>query len=81
MPVNSIESPVQTYMGLSPEQTLAAFRFYEEAAEKSKSHAWSQTTWILALNAGIMAFSLKFMQSIQPLGASSSLRPFLLASG
>jgi len=47
-------------MGLTPEQTLAAFKFYEEAAEKAKSHAWSQTTWILALNAGIIAFSLKF---------------------
>jgi hypothetical protein len=45
--------------GLGDDQKFAAFKFYEEAAEKTKAHAWSQTTWILALNAGILAFSLQ----------------------
>lgn len=43
---------------LSLDQALEAFKFYEEAAERTKGHAWSQTTWILTLNAGILAFSL-----------------------
>ena len=47
-------------MSMSNDQKEIAFRFYEEAAEKTKAHAWSQTTWILALNAGIFAFSLSF---------------------
>jgi hypothetical protein len=72
MPGNASETPIQTYMGLTSEQTLASFKFYEEAAEKAKSHAWSQTTWILALNAGIMAFSLKFYAE------HSTVRGFLL---
>ena len=42
---------------LSPEQALKTFQFYEEAAERTKAHAWSLTTWILTLNAGIFAFS------------------------
>ena len=44
---------------LTPEETVTVFKFYEEAAEKTKAHAWSQTTWILTLNAGIFAFALK----------------------
>jgi hypothetical protein len=48
----------ETQVRLTPEKAFEAFKFYEEAAEKTKSHAWSQTTWILTLNAGILAFSL-----------------------
>lgn len=36
-----------------------AFKFYEEAAEKAKGHAWSQSTWILGFSAAVLAFSLK----------------------
>jgi len=43
---------------LGLDKAFEAFKFYEEAAEKTKGHAWSQTTWILTLNAGILAFSL-----------------------
>ena len=45
---------------LTDNQTFEAFKFYEEAAEKTKGHAWTQTTWILALNSGILAFSIDF---------------------
>jgi hypothetical protein len=45
---------------LTLQQAFEAFKFYEEAAEKTRTHAWSQTTWILTLNAGIIAFSLNF---------------------
>ena len=45
---------------LTAAQRLEIFKFYEEAAEKAKAHAWSQTTWILTLNAGILAFSVTF---------------------
>lgn len=44
----------------SAEQETDLFKFYEEAAEKTKAHAWAQTTWILTLNSGILAFSLNF---------------------
>ncbi len=49
-----------TEVSLAPEHKLEIFKFYQEAAEKTKVHAWSQTTWILTLNAGIMVFSLSF---------------------
>ena len=45
---------------LTQDQTLNLFKFYEEAAEKTKAHAWSQTTWILTLNAAILGFSVNF---------------------
>jgi hypothetical protein len=43
---------------LSSSEKLEIFKFYEEAAEKTKAHAWTQTAWILTLNAGVIAFSL-----------------------
>jgi hypothetical protein len=45
---------------MTADQIPDLFKFYEEAAEKAKALAWSQTTWILTLNAGIMAVSLDF---------------------
>jgi hypothetical protein len=44
----------------SPDEDLEFFKFYQEAAEKTKAHAWSQTTWILTLNVGMLAFSLQY---------------------
>lgn len=43
---------------LNPEQRLETFKFYEEAAEKAKAHAWSQTTWLLSFNAALLALSV-----------------------
>jgi hypothetical protein len=43
---------------LTPSQKLETFKFYQEASEKTKVHAWTQTAWILTLNAGVIAFSL-----------------------
>jgi hypothetical protein len=43
---------------LAPKERLELFKFYEEAAEKTKAHAWTQTSWILTLNAGVLGFSL-----------------------
>jgi hypothetical protein len=43
---------------LDPSQLLSSYEFYEEAARNTKTHAWSQTTWILSLNAGVLAFSV-----------------------
>jgi hypothetical protein len=57
---------------LSLDKALEMFKFYEEAAEKTKGHAWSQTTWILTLNAGILAFSLNLFAAYStkiPFGA------------
>jgi hypothetical protein len=54
------EIPTPRSDELSFGQTLDTFKFYEDAAEKAKSHAWSQTTWILTLNAAIIGFSLTF---------------------
>ena len=33
---------------------------YENMADKSKSRAWSLTTWVLTLNSGLLAFCIKF---------------------
>lgn len=64
---------------MSPDQTLDLFKFYEEAAEKTKAHAWAQTTWVLTLNAAILGFSVNFLAS------NSDTRAFfgieLLSSG
>jgi hypothetical protein len=56
MPTTS-EGPTSS---VANEADLATFKFYEEAAEKAKEHAWSQTTWILTLNAATLGFSLNF---------------------
>jgi hypothetical protein len=37
----------------SAEEDIDLFKFYEEAAEKAKGHAWTQSSWVLSLNAGI----------------------------
>lgn len=43
---------------LAPEKLFEFFKFYEEAAARIKSHAWTQSTWILTLNGAILGFSL-----------------------
>lgn len=35
-------------------------KYYDEAIAKAKGRIWTITSWILALNAGIIAYSLKF---------------------
>jgi hypothetical protein len=35
-------------------------KYYDEAAAKAKGRIWTITSWILALNAGIIAYSLEF---------------------
>jgi hypothetical protein len=34
------------------------FKFYEEASQRAKSDAWTQTTWVLTLSGAILAFSI-----------------------
>ena len=50
----------QDQQGGLGDKALELFKFYEAAAEKTKAQAWAQTTWILSLNAAIIAFSLNF---------------------
>lgn len=45
---------------LTTAQMLELIKFYEEASGKSKAHAWAQSTWVLAVNGAILAYSLKF---------------------
>jgi hypothetical protein len=45
---------------LPPNGSLELFRFYEGAADNAKERSWSVTTWILALNAAVLAFSFDF---------------------
>jgi hypothetical protein len=45
---------------LSPNNSMELFKFYEGAADKAKERSWSLTTWVLALNAAILAFSFDF---------------------
>lgn len=37
----------QDEIRLTTSEKLEIFKFYEAAAEKTKAHAWTQTTWIL----------------------------------
>lgn len=57
---------------LTLQQTLEAFLFYETRSDKTKAHAWAQTTWILTLSAGLLAFSLNFYAD------HSSVRGFIV---
>lgn len=53
--------PTETSQGidpLAPEKLFEIFKFFEEAAERTKSHAWTQSAWILTLNGAILGFSL-----------------------
>jgi hypothetical protein len=43
--------------GIGSDKAFEAYKFLQEAAQESKGHAWSQTTWLLTLNAGVLAFS------------------------
>ena len=54
----TIDSGMSSEASLSPAQKLDVFKFYEEASEKNKAHAWTQTAWILTLNVGVIAFSI-----------------------
>jgi hypothetical protein len=51
-------STASSEASLTPSEKLETFKFYEEASGKTKAHAWTQTAWILTLNAGVIAFSL-----------------------
>ena len=35
------------------------FKFYEEASQRTKADAWTQTTWVLTLSGAILAFSVE----------------------
>lgn len=59
-PITQESERPQQQQGIVVKRTFdpfAGLKFNEEAAEKTKAHAWAQTSWILALNAGILAFS------------------------
>jgi len=45
-------------VGLTPEQQVGMFKLYEDAADRTKGHAWTLTTWMLGLNTGVLGFSL-----------------------
>lgn len=44
---------------LTSDQLIDLYKFYEDAAQKTKTHAWTQSAWMLGLNGAILAFSLK----------------------
>lgn len=41
------------------DQVPEFFKFYEEAAERTKAHAWTQSSWLLTLNSAVLAFSVQ----------------------
>jgi hypothetical protein len=43
---------------MPPQNKLELFKFYEDAAERTKDRAWTQTSWMLTLNSGVLGFSL-----------------------
>ena len=42
----------------APEDSFERYKFYQDAAENAKAHAWTQSTWVLTLNGAILAFSI-----------------------
>jgi Ca2+/H+ antiporter len=40
------------------EHLVEIFKFYEDAAREAKNQAWTQTSWILTINAAILGFTL-----------------------
>jgi hypothetical protein len=59
-PDPSSSSAQQTPAQLSSNDSMELFKFYEGAADKAKDRSWTLTTWVLALNAGLLAFSFDF---------------------
>jgi hypothetical protein len=35
------------------------FKFYENASQRTKSDAWTQTTWVLTISGAVLGFSMK----------------------
>jgi hypothetical protein len=57
---------------LQARESFDLFKFYEEAVEKTKTHIWSQTGWILSLSTAVPAFSVNlYLQHHNALGAYS----------
>jgi hypothetical protein len=46
----------------SPDHLVELFKLYEAGAEKAKERAWTSATWVLSLNAAILAFDFDFFQ-------------------
>jgi hypothetical protein len=40
------------------DRSFEFFKFYEEAANRAKTDAWTQTTWVLTLVGAILAYSM-----------------------
>jgi hypothetical protein len=45
-----------------PKDLVELFKLYETGAEKAKERAWTSATWVLSLNAAILAFDFDFFQ-------------------
>jgi hypothetical protein len=60
---------------------LDLFRFYEDDAERAKSHAWAQSTWSLALNAALLAFSINLYVEHPTIRGFLLLEAFAAAAG
>jgi hypothetical protein len=58
------------------EQLFELFTLYEEAARATKTTAWTQTTWILTLSAGVLGFSVD--QQVEGNAQSASADPLAL---
>jgi len=62
----------QSKDALQARESFDLFKFYEEAVEKTKTHIWSQTGWILSLSTAVPAFSVNlYLQHHNALGAYS----------
>lgn len=42
----------------SSDKRFELFKFYEEASQRTKSDAWTQTSWVLTLSGAILGFSM-----------------------
>jgi hypothetical protein len=54
------QNPKASLDDLGTLECFQMMKYYDEAASKAMERIWTITSWILALNAGLIAYSLKF---------------------
>jgi hypothetical protein len=53
-----VSNGAQSQSSAQRAELFELFKFYEEAASRAKTDAWTQTSWVLTLVGGILAFSI-----------------------
>lgn len=73
------EANIKAGNAMDSRDLFEMMKFYDESAAKAKEQIWMVTSWLLALNAGIIAYSVKFYlaHKAERLGNSAASASFL----